>query len=69
MRAFAAEEFLRGKECNKKNVGEFTDLAMDQLNPRDSWRASKEFRVHMMREMTKRSAERAVERLGGKING
>lgn len=69
MRAFLAEDFLKGKECTKKNIDDFADIAMDQLNPRDSWRASKEFRVHMMREMTKRSFERAVERLGGKING
>ena len=69
LRAYEAEKFLQGKECNKANLDEFADIAIDQLNPRDSWRASKEFRVHMMREMTKRSFERSVERLGGKIDG
>lgn len=65
LRAENAEKFMKGKIADKKTVEEFADTAMNDLHPRDSWRASKEFRVHMMYEMTKRTLQRAMERLDG----
>ena len=37
------------------------------INPRDSWRASKAFRKHIAVEMAKRALIESVKRCGGEI--
>jgi xanthine dehydrogenase FAD-binding subunit len=37
------------------------------VKPRDSWRATKEFRLHVIRTLTQRVVRQAVERAGGKF--
>ena len=37
------------------------------MKPRDSWRASKEFREQLIKEMAKRSLVNSIRRAGGKI--
>ena len=40
---------------------------LEDINPRDSWRASKAFRKHIAVEMAKRALIESVKRCGGEI--
>ncbi|MFA7370775.1 MAG: hypothetical protein WCY78_02490 [Sphaerochaetaceae bacterium] len=42
---------------------------MQDVAPRDSWRASKEFRLHLIQELAARAVTSAIEKAGGAING
>ncbi len=67
-RAYKAEEYARGKRLDDKNLlDEFAELALSEMKPRDSWRASKEFREQLIKEMAKRSLVYSIRRAGGKI--
>ena len=66
MRALAAEDAVRGLSVAEaaEKIGE---LAAGCTNPRDSWRASKEFRLQLIKEMSKRSLIYAARRGGADI--
>lgn len=66
MRALGAEEGVRGLPVTEaaKRIGE---LAQADTNPRDSWRASKEFRLQLIKEMACRSLAEAARRGGADI--
>lgn len=66
MRATGAEDAVRGlpvKEAAEK-IGE---LAQAETHPRDSWRASKDFRVQLIGEMSRRSLIEAARKGGADI--
>ena len=42
---------------------------LSELNPRDSWRASRELREQLIRTLSVRAVKKAIERAGGKNNG
>ena len=65
MRAPAAEEFINGKPITMENIEEFSRKVLENINPRDSWRASKAFRLHIAVEMAKRCLIESVKRCGG----
>ena len=44
-----------------------TNAVEKDVNPRDSWRAGKEFRLHIIRTLTQRVIRQAVARAGGKF--
>ena len=44
---------------------EFAKLALTEVNPRSSWRASKEFRLQLIEELAKRGLAEAIRRAGG----
>lgn len=66
MRALAAEDAVRGLPVAEaaEKIGE---LAAGCTNPRDSWRASKEFRLQLIREMSKRSLLEAARKGGAEV--
>lgn len=66
MRALAAEDSVRGTDVAEaaERIGEFAAAC---TNPRDSWRASKEFRLQLIKEMSKRSLIYAARRGGADI--
>lgn len=66
-RAPSAEALVKGKPYTEELASEFAKAAMQDINPRTSWRASKEFRVHMMKIMAKRCLAEAVRLSGGEI--
>ena len=66
-RAISAEEFAKGKKLTDNFLDEFAEKALSDMKPRDSWRASKEFREQLIKEMAKRSLVNAIRRAGGKI--
>lgn len=67
-RARTAEEFMKGKVYDKKVWKEFAEIAMGDVNPRDSWRASKDFRLHMLKEIAKRCLTNSYKDCGGEIH-
>ena len=42
--------------------------ALEEVNPRSSWRASKEFRLQLVEELAKRAFKQAVLNAGGEWN-
>ena len=65
MRAPHAEEFLTGKAVTMENVEVFAQKVLEDINPRDSWRASKALRQHVAVESAKRCIIESVKRAGG----
>ena len=66
-RAPSAETFAKGKKLSENFLEEFGEKALSDMKPRDSWRASKEFREQLIKEMARRSLVNAIRRAGGKI--
>lgn len=67
MRVQSAEHFIKGKEINEENISEFSKKVLDDIRPRDSWRASKAFRSHIGVVMAQRCLEKSVEYAGGNV--
>ena len=62
LRCHAAEAYLKGKTVSDK------EAALTEVNPRSSWRASKEFRLQLIEELAKRGLAEAIRRAGGEEN-
>ena len=67
MRAPSAEAFLTGKPVTMENIEACAKTVLEDINPRDSWRASKAFRRHIAVEMCRRGLIESVKRCGGEI--
>ena len=65
MRAPSAEAFITGKEVTMENIEFFAQKVLEDINPRDSWRASKALRQHVAVESAKRCIMESVKRAGG----
>jgi xanthine dehydrogenase FAD-binding subunit len=69
IRAFSAEKVAYGRSFDETLLDDVAKAALDDVNPRSSWRASKEFRVHLIQELSKRALKRSIEKAGGNFNG
>ena len=67
MRAPQAEAFINGKEVTMENILAFSEKVLEDINPRDSWRASKALRQHVAVESAKRCIIESVKRAGGAL--
>ena len=47
--------------------GGFAQAVKEDINPRDSWRAARDFRMHIAVESAKRAFIEAVKRAGGEL--
>ena len=65
MRAPSAEEAAKGKPLTEETVEVFAKAVLQDIHPRDSWRASKDFREHIAVEMAKRCLIESCKRAGG----
>lgn len=68
VRCLKAEDFSRGIEINMKNIIEISEKALLDAKPRNSWRGSKDFREHLIKELTKRGILEVIKRAGGVVN-
>lgn len=68
VRAASAEKAAAGK-APEEAISAAAEAVFNDINPRDSWRAGKEFRLHIAREITKRSIRAAVRRARGEAPG
>lgn len=62
-----AESAFASAPCTDETVRAFAKAAVAEINPRDSWRASKAFRLHIAEECAYRALRESVERAGGAI--
>lgn len=69
VRAVTAEEFLNGKEITEDNIKKFAETVLEDINPRDSWRASRALRRHISVVMAERALRESISLAGGVING
>lgn len=67
MRCPSAEATANGAAPSDELAERFSRAVIDDINPRDSWRASKAFRQHIAVEMAKRAFIKAVELAGGEM--
>jgi xanthine dehydrogenase FAD-binding subunit len=68
IRVFEAEKWFKGKEFTDENMKEFAKRALDELAPRDSWRASKALRTQLLYEICYRSLKEIEAKYEGGQN-
>ena len=59
------EEMSRGMAVGAALYETIGHMALEEVNPRSSWRASKEFRLQLVEELSKRALKQAVCFAGG----
>ncbi|MEL7610671.1 MAG: xanthine dehydrogenase subunit XdhB [Bacillota bacterium] len=67
MRAPAAEAAVKGKVVSGELISAAGEAALSDVNPRTSWRASREFRLQLVAELTRRALERSIILAGGAL--
>lgn len=68
MRAPSAEAKIRGKETSRAAIKEFTQAVLEDINPRDSWRAAKDFREHIATVLAERALCESIRLAGGEVH-
>lgn len=68
IRCKTVEARLKGKELNQEVYSMIEEVVLEDVNPRSSWRASKEFRLQLVKELARRALEQAVKEAGGDRN-
>lgn len=64
IRCVKAEQVLLGKALSEENLELMTQALTEDVMPRTSWRASKEFRLHIIKTLAKKEIRRAVKNQG-----
>jgi len=64
IKARSAEDFLRGKKLDDKNISQAAQLTAGEAQPSSDLRGPAEFKKGLIQELTKRALSRAVERAG-----
>lgn len=67
MRAPSAEAAANGQPVSEATVKAFGKAVLSDINPRDSWRASKALRQQIAVELAKRALAESVKRCGGEL--
>ena len=67
LRAVTAEKIAAGQEVSAALADQIAQSIQADIRPRDSWRAAKDFRLHIASESARRAFEEAVRRCGGVI--
>ncbi len=65
IRCHSAEKAMLGQELNDASLTAMAEALEEDVVPRTSWRASKEFRLHIIKTLAKRGIRRALGREGG----
>jgi carbon-monoxide dehydrogenase medium subunit len=69
LRARKTEAALRGQPFSEKAVEEAAALVLEEADPRDSWRASRAFRLRLLTALTKRAVTQAWQRAVSNAEG
>ncbi len=67
MRAPGAELSATGKPVSRETIEAAAKASLNDVNPRTSWRASRELRLQLVEELTRRAFESAVILAGGAL--
>ncbi|WP_411170576.1 xanthine dehydrogenase FAD-binding subunit XdhB [Clostridium sp. MB05] len=68
IRCVQAEDFSKNLDISIDNIEKISEKAMLDAKPRNSWRGSKDFRTHLIKELTKRGILEVIKRAGGEVN-
>lgn len=68
IRCAKAESELKGKAVSKQLINSIGSIAVTEVNPRTSWRASREFRLGLVHELSQRVLAQAIINGGGDVN-
>ncbi len=68
IRCGKAEQAAQGQRLDQQLLERIGEAAVSEVNPRTSWRASREFRLQLVRELAKRAIAQAVVKGGGEIH-
>ena len=68
MRTPSAEAKIHGKETGRAAVKEFAQAVLEDINPRDSWRAAKDFREHIATVLAERALCESIRLAGGEVH-
>ena len=66
-RCLKTEEALKGMEISEAMYQKVEELVREEINPRDSWRASKAFRLQIGGEIARRALKESIRR--GMVTG
>lgn len=61
------ERAVIGRQISPELLDMIAERVAGDVNPRTSWRASKDFRLNIIEELSKRATEQALQRAGGNI--
>ena len=67
LRAKTAEALAAGQPVSMELAERFAQAVKEDINPRDSWRAAKDFRMHIAVESAKRAFIESVKLCGGEL--
>ena len=67
LRAAHAEELAKGQPVSLELAEKFAQAVKEDINPRDSWRAAKDFRLHIAVESARRAFIESVKLAGGDL--
>jgi len=65
LRCFDAEAYAKGKTVSAETIADIGKLAVNSSKARTSWRASKDYREHLVEELTQRALKIAIVKAGG----
>lgn len=65
IRCHTTEEAVKGMETGEALAQAVGKCALEEVNPRSSWRASREFRLQLVEELGRRAVKQAVINAGG----
>ncbi len=68
MRVPSAEKAAKGKPVSMETVKAFAQAVLEDINPRDSWRASKAFRQHISVVLAERALKESIRLAGGEVD-
>ena len=67
LRATTAEALAAGQPVSMELADAFAKAVKEDINPRDSWRAAKDFRMHIAVESARRAFIESVKLAGGEL--
>ena len=68
MRCVKTEEAVRGAAIDVGLFDRIAEGAVGEVTPRTSWRASREFRLQLVSELSRRAVKQAILNAGGKAD-
>ena len=68
MRAATAEAKAKGQPTTKAAIKAFAQAVLEDIHPRDSWRAAKDFREHIAVVLAERGLTESIRLSGGEIH-
>ena len=68
MRAPSAEAAAVGNPVSAETIKTFAKTVLEDINPRDSWRAAKDFRQHIAVVLAERALKESIRLAGGVID-